>query len=72
MRILIVEDNQDRIQWFLDNFKGNSVTVCMDAVGAGKEVVESKWDLIIYYHDLTPFFFSFLSEISKLFFKSMS
>jgi len=52
MRILVVEDNLERIQWFRTEFDPHFVTVAMDAKTGIACVQEELVDLICLDHDL--------------------
>ena len=52
MKILIVEDNKNRITYFRNELKGHSVVVCRHAKVAKKALRKDQFDLILLDHDL--------------------
>jgi CheY-like chemotaxis protein len=53
MKILIVEDNEDRLNWFATEFKGTEELALATTAEKGKYYVNlQKWDVIFLDHDL--------------------
>lgn len=52
MRVLILEDDVDRMKYFRRKFIGHEVTICDDTKELIKELIENKWDLLYLDHDL--------------------
>ena len=52
MKILIVEDDQQRIDWFEREFKDADVVVVKEAEDGIREVEATKYDVIFLDHDL--------------------
>jgi CheY-like chemotaxis protein len=52
MRLLIVEDSQARIDWFINEFREHSLTIVKTAKEAIELVTKYKFDVIFLDHDL--------------------
>ena len=52
MKILLLEDNPNRITYFQNALKGHSVEVCRHAKAAKKALRKHQFDLIFLDHDL--------------------
>ena len=52
MKILVVEDSDKRIEWFLHEFSDHEVTIAKNVLEGKKRVIASKYDLIFLDHDL--------------------
>jgi len=54
MRILILEDNRYRNEWFIQNFKPNVLTICETAKEAEYYLTTSDYNVVFLDHDLGP------------------
>jgi CheY-like chemotaxis protein len=52
MKILIVEDSQDRIAWFETALEKHELTISLDAATGKAAVASTKFDVIFLDHDL--------------------
>ena len=52
MKIFILEDDKNRIEWFMDEFNGNNITWIDNAYEAKPIILFEKFDIIFLDHDL--------------------
>lgn len=55
MRILVLEDNQDRIEWFKRMYRNHELYITCDLVKAREFCWEHEFDVIFLDHDLGDF-----------------
>ena len=52
MRILLLEDSQERVKWFVKQLIGNVIDFAYTSDQANKFLLENEYDVIFLDHDL--------------------
>ena len=52
LKVLVLEDNTERLKWFKDTFFNYELSIAMTAETAGYAIMKNEFDLIFIDHDL--------------------